>query len=111
MVFSLSSGCFPIAEDPHNHSIAFRERDQQQPPQHGLTDDNFVKLVLGMPVIIENDSQWIGKHRDRFVEGDTTFGHVREGFLRIPLEFQWHACSSDQSRIAQLTYLPGEGPR
>ncbi len=69
-----------------------------------MTDDDFAKLVLRMLVIVENDSQWISKYRTCFVEGDPMFGHVRGGFLRIPLESQWHVCGSGQSRTAQVAY-------
>ncbi len=59
MVFSLPSSCFPRADDPLHHPIAFRERDQQQSPERRMPDNDFAKIVLGMPVVFEYDGQWI----------------------------------------------------
>lgn len=50
--------------------------------------DELPRLVLGVIGVVVNRCQWIGKHGECLLEGDSMPTTVGGGLLRIPLEDQ-----------------------
>jgi len=50
------------------------------------SDQDLPDLSQGMLLIIEDDTQWVGKHRAGFVEPDVVSPHIRGGLFFVPFE-------------------------
>src|SRR5205814_1947070 len=76
-----------------NRAGTLGKTDQQQAILVRIADDNFALLLLGVNLIVENCSKWVGKNCGCFLKGHLVLLLVGSGLICVPFKFQAHLLS------------------
>jgi len=71
ILFSLSSGGFSGTNNTNGSHIMFGKTNNEQPSLTGIANNDLPILINGVPNIVENACEWIGKNSFRLIEFDT----------------------------------------